>query len=118
MASMPDLLRRRKPNLYTTGSCRGSERQPDGRKEFLVVKRFGEKSQGSGVQRSGTNQWIIISGEDDNACGRRNFPELRLDLQPAHLRHANINQRNLRAMSTGIIKKRLGIAKCFHMLIG
>ena len=115
---MPDLLRRRKPNLYTTGSCRGSECQSDGGKEFLVVKRFGEESQGPGVQRSGTNQWIIISSEDDNACGRRNFPELRLDLQPAHLWHTNINQRNLRAMSTGIIKKRLGIVKCFHMQIG
>ena len=41
-----------------------------------------------------------------------------MHFQAAHLRHANINQRDLWAMSARIGKKRLGIAKCFQRQIG
>ena len=69
----------------------GSERKPNGGEELFVVKRFGKERRRSCVQRRGTNQWIVLSGKDDDACRRRDLAKLRLNLQTAHLRHTNIN---------------------------
>src|SRR5437773_12275328 len=92
-------------------SCPGSERKPHGGEQFFVIKRFVKEGRRSGVQRGGTNQWIVISGEDDDACGGRNLPKLGLNLQTVHLWHANINQGNGGAMGLRISQKLLGLAK-------
>jgi len=44
--------------------------------------------------------------------------ELRTRGSRFELESVVFDQRNLGAMSTGIAKKRLGIAKCFQMQIG
>jgi len=85
------LARRPSYGLGRRFSGRGSKRKPNGSEEFLVVKRFGKERRCSCVQRRGTNQWIILSGKDDDACRRRYLAKLRLNLQAAHLRHTNIN---------------------------
>ncbi len=98
-----------------SGSCRGSERKPNGGKEFFVVKRFDNEGRSSSVQRGGTNEWIVLSGEDDDASRRRDLAKLRLNFQAAHLRHTNVNQGNRRAMDLRITQELLGIAKRFCM---
>jgi hypothetical protein len=94
-------------------SCCGSERKPNGSQELLIVKRFGKERRSSCVQRRGTNQWIFLSGKDDNAGRRRNLAKVRLNLQPVHLWHMNVNQGNHGAMSSRITQELLGISKHF-----
>jgi len=98
-------------------SCRGSEREPDDSEELFVVKRFGQEGRSSCVQGGGTNKWIVLSRKDDDARRRRNFAELRLNFQAAHLRHANIDQGNRWAMSLRIAQELLGIVKCLCVQI-
>ncbi|HEU5246674.1 MAG TPA: hypothetical protein VFU09_06250, partial [Candidatus Udaeobacter sp.] len=45
------------------------------------------------------------------------FPELRLNLQAAHLRHTNIHQRNCRTMNLRITQELFRIAKRFRFQI-
>jgi len=77
--------------LETRFSFRGCEREPYGSEEFFVVKRFGQEGRSSCVQCCGTNQRIVLSRKDDNARRRRNFAELRLNFQAAHLGHTDID---------------------------
>src|SRR6266849_2069442 len=97
----------------TRFSCRGSERKSNGREEFFVVKRFRKECRRSRVQRGGTNEWIVLSGKDDDASRRRDLAKPRLNLQTAHLRHTNINQGSRRSMGPRITQELLGIAKHF-----
>ena len=103
--------------LETRFSYRGSEREPDGSEKFFIVKRFGQEGQSSCVQGGGTNQRIVLSRKDDDACRRRNFGEPRLNFQAAHLGHTNIDQRNRWAMSLRIAQEPPGIVKCFCVQI-
>ena len=96
------------------GSVRGNERESNGCEELFIVKRFGKECRRSGIQRGGTNQWIVLSSKDDDAGRRRNLAKLRLNLQAAHLRHTNIDQSNRRAMGPRILQELLGIAKRFR----
>jgi hypothetical protein len=98
-------------------SCRGSECEPYGSEEFFVVKRFGQEGRRSCVQSGGTNQRIVLSRKDDDARRRRNFAELRLNFQAAHLGHTNIDQRNRWAMSLRIAQELPGVVKCFCVQI-
>src|SRR5436190_19294969 len=84
--------------LKTRFSSHESEGEPDGSQEFFVVKRFGQKGRSACVQSCGTNERIVLSCKDDDARRRRNFGKPRLDFQTAHKGHANIDQRNRRAM--------------------
>src|SRR5437773_4189565 len=96
----------------------GSERQPNGSKQLFVVNGLGKECRRSCVQRRGTNQWIVLSTKDDDASRRRNLAKPRLNLQPVHLRHMNIDQGNRGAMSPRMPQELIGIAKCFCPEIG
>src|SRR5207249_6921592 len=98
-------------------SIRGSERQPNGREEFFVVKRFDYEGRSSCVQRGGANQGIVLSSKDDDPGRRRDLAKLGLNLQAAHLRHANIDQGNRWAMSARILQELLGVVKGFCVQI-
>src|SRR6476660_820504 len=99
-------------------SCRGSEREPDAAEQLFVVKRFAKKGRSPCLQRGRTNQRILLPSKDDGTRGRRNRTKLGLNFQTAHLRHANINQGNRRAMSPRVSQKLLGVAKEFCTQIG
>src|SRR5206468_495027 len=107
------LAKRVSYSLGTRFSILGSEREPNGGEEFFVVKRFGQKGRSPRVQRGGANQWIVLSGKDDDACRRRDCAEPRLNLKAAHLRHTNVNQGNRGTMRLRITQELLGIAKRF-----
>src|SRR6266581_4109106 len=72
------LARRPSYSLETRFSCYKSEREPYGGEEFFIVKRFGQEGGRPCVQRGGPNEWIIFSGEDDNARRRRKLAKPRL----------------------------------------
>jgi len=48
-------------------SIHRGEREPSGRAELFVVKRFGTECRSYGAGRTGTSHWIVLSGEDDDA---------------------------------------------------
>ena len=97
-------------------SCSG-KRKANGGEKFLVVKRFGEEGGRPCGQRGETNERVISSGEDDDAGRRRNLAKPRLNLHAAHLRHANIEDGNRRAMRTRVPQELLGIVKRFYIQI-
>ena len=97
-------------------SCSG-KRKANGGEKFLVVKRLEEEGDRSCGQCAGTNQWVVPSSKDDDAGRRRNLAKPRLNLHAAHLRHANIEDGNRRAMRTRVPQELLGIVKRFYIQI-
>ena len=71
----------------------------------------------SAVERtSGSSFPLKIATVGLFACNKLAKP--RLNLQPVHLRHMNIDQGNRGAMSPGMPQELIGIAKCFCREIG
>jgi hypothetical protein len=102
---MPDLIH-----------CRESD--PNRGEKLLIVEWLDEECGRPSAQSCRSNQGIILSGEDDDASRRRNFPEPRLHFEAVHDWHPDINHCNRGAMSLGIKQKFFGIAKLFDAPVG
>jgi hypothetical protein len=114
-----------KPDLFITVGvlqCRilfhGREPHTDRGEKFLVVEWLGEECGCASIQRRGTDQRVVLSGKDNHSRGRRNLPEPRLHFETVHHRHPDVEHRNRRAMSPGILQKLFGIGKLLHIPTG
>jgi hypothetical protein len=96
------------PNLPTSLSARSALRGHGlmhGREKGVVVKRFNEIGNRSGLYRRVPHRIVVVCGTYDDARLGRNDLELLLDFKAAHIRHPDINDHESHRIADNVREK-------------